>query len=1038
MARVTVGSGPSCDVVLAGAGVSEIHLEVSWAGGFVVHNCGTGRTRLNGAVVPPGATFRIENFRDRFECGDVPLSLGHPALRPLYLRPRSRSPSVAVGPGADGVALLAADADLSAPYLVGSDATASDLVVDHPAVQRVHVRILPGGNPALPSGSAAVFEDTSGGAGVFTPAGERLAPGAWHRMDEYPGVYLGNVVWVPFDAFPFGRRRGASAAKVGRPPQRPAGTVLVEPKSFVPGKPVIVGRTPEADICLPYPQVSARHCRLEAGDDGTIRVTDLGSLNGTTVRGARLRPNQPETLSPGERILVGPFPLRLATPRAGVVALDGGEKDAALVEVEAEGVCFDLPARRGRAPMRLLDRVSFKAMPGDCIAIMGPSGAGKTTLLNVVAGAHTPTEGHLRVNGEDLAALFDALRGYVGYVPQDDILHPELRVEEAVRFSARLRLPPDFTDAEIEERVTATLRDLRLEHKRHDVIGRPESKVLSGGERKRVNIAIELVTEPRLLLLDEPTSGLAADDTAAFVEMMTALAKSSNMTVLMTIHQPAKEDFERFSRVLVLGCGGKLAYFGTPTGSYDFFGAYLENRGQAVGGAGPRDIFTAMTLRERDVLALGTPEGEVRRKAADGWQDDFAVLRGGATVASNGVEPARGPAARAPRPRRVSSPRQLGQLIRRYALVKIRDTTGLRILLLQAPVIALLMTLVFLPQPAGEGGASRGNDALPCLQLMESLETPVVTALVTAGVPTERAKHPELDPAVVAAVDKLDPKGALMPGRIAGLKLSDHKPHLDARFKDRVNDQSRALFLLVIAAIWLGTSNAAREIVDEQAVYQRERRVNLGIANYVVSKLVVLGALCGLQCFVLAAIPWFGLCLSTPFISLYAVLLLAAVSSVAIGLLLSTVVRSTVAALALTPVILIPQVVLGGGVVELTRSDWIPYAAGVMPARWAYELAIYSERSHVDTSAAQPGTTARASTAARANWPETPLLRVHDETVEFQNDFSCAKEHVLSTAHGGMGFSTADRPWVATGMLSLTLLGSLGVVAALLKRRDRR
>jgi ABC-type multidrug transport system ATPase subunit len=127
---------------------------------------------------------------------------------------------------------------------------------------------------------------------------------------------------------------------------------------------------------------------------------------------------------------------------------------------------------------------------------MGPSGAGKTTLLMTLNGYLPPTSGQVRINGEDLYAIYDALRGSIGYVPQDDIVHPELTVFEAVKYSAQFRLPPDYSDDEIDNLVDQTLRDLGLEAVRNLQIGKPEKKVLSGGQRKRVNIALELVTDP--------------------------------------------------------------------------------------------------------------------------------------------------------------------------------------------------------------------------------------------------------------------------------------------------------------------------------------------------------------------------------------------------------------------------------------------------------------------------------------------------------------------------------------------------------------
>src|SRR5436190_6794214 len=230
----------------------------------------------------------------------------------------------------------------------------------------------------------------------------------------------------------------------------------------------------------------------------------------------------------------------------------------------------------------LLDHVSFKALPGDMIALMGPSGAGQTTLLLTLNGYMPPSSGQVRINGEDLYAIYAALRGSIGYVPQDDIVHPELTVWEAVRYSAKFRLPPDYSEDEIERRVQTTLAQLGLENVAHLEIGKPEKKVLSGGQRKRVNIAMELVTDPVIMFLDEPTSGLAADDTTALVDLLAKLARGTGKTIIATIHQPAKDEFEKFNLALVLGTGGIPMFYGpTSRDAYHFFGRFRERLGKA-------------------------------------------------------------------------------------------------------------------------------------------------------------------------------------------------------------------------------------------------------------------------------------------------------------------------------------------------------------------------------------------------------------------------------------------------------------------------
>jgi ABC-type multidrug transport system fused ATPase/permease subunit len=246
-----------------------------------------------------------------------------------------------------------------------------------------------------------------------------------------------------------------------------------------------IGRTPGNDVVVDHPQVSSKHARLyRVGNE--IFLEDCGSSNGTHVRGQRIPPGQRIPVASGEKIFIGPMPLliQVEAEQVAVVVEDAAEwAGRPLYEIEAWDLVVQVPDRDNPGQLKtLLEHVSFKAMPGDLIALMGPSGAGKTTLLMALNGYLPPSAGQVRINGENVYAIYDALRGSIGYVPQDDIVHPELTVYEAVRYSAKFRLPPDYSEAEIDRRVTATLAELGLESVAHLEIGRPERKILSGGQ----------------------------------------------------------------------------------------------------------------------------------------------------------------------------------------------------------------------------------------------------------------------------------------------------------------------------------------------------------------------------------------------------------------------------------------------------------------------------------------------------------------------------------------------------------------------------
>jgi len=708
------------------------------------------------------------------------------------------------------------------------------------------------------------------------------------------------------------------------------------------------GRTPDNDVVLAHPQVSSRHAVLSGGPGG-LTIEDLGSSNGTFVRGSRIPARVRVPVAPGERVYIGPWPVVLAAAGAQPAASPGTPdrwSGQPLFEIEAWGLTQKVPDRDNPGVDKtILDNVSFKALPGDMIALMGPSGAGKTTLLMVLNGYMPPSAGQVRINGEDLYSIYDNLRGVIGYVPQDDIVHPELTVFEAVRYSARFRLPPDTSDDEIDRRVEATLAELGLTAQRNTEIGKPEKKVLSGGQRKRVNIALELVTDPVILFLDEPTSGLAADDTTALIRSLAELTRRTGKTVIMTIHQPAKDEFEMFNLVLLMGTGGIPMFYGpTSPDAYDFFGAYARRYGRGPI-ENPRDLFEVISEREghveRELRASdpGVTRAAVKQRAAGLWRRDF--YESGHPVQARMYTGDRAigqaPSTRGERPRPPSTRGQLRLLLSRYFKVKVRDKVGTAIMLLQAPIIGGLLGMVF-----------------------------------------RLANRPELEWCA-------SPQGGQARSRVT----------------ESAPDHAAAIFFLVVAAVWFGTSNAAREIVSERAIYLRERMVNLKLWTYVASKYVILSLFCVVQCAVLlfavrSILGFHGG--PDVFVAELGILVGTAMSAVALGLLISTVVTSSEAAMALTPIALIPQVLLGGFVVKMSESSSLASLMNAMPARWGFQGVLELERGAI------------GDCARRAVTSDTP-------------------------AQGMMGLAevASSTPLTVLGAMTVVMLLTL---VALLKRRD--
>jgi ABC-type multidrug transport system ATPase subunit/pSer/pThr/pTyr-binding forkhead associated (FHA) protein len=982
---IVVGSAPHADIRLGGPGVAPEHARIVHQGGgtLLLVDLGTGPTFANGGPVAPGSTVPFD-LRTQFAVGQAPIPNAHPSVALMLLEVGKAPP-------------------LAGRVTIGREPAQCHLVLQHPNV----------------SGRHATFDIEP-----FRVTDEHSTSGTWLDRQRLPAgqpvpltphayVAIGPVVLPAALVLQLAQALGAGKAGSAPPPAATglaqqfapaaAASPRPDPAAENAGRPkhktVIgelqlggggisqktIGRTPDNDVNIPHPQVSSHHAVLHS-IGGQLFLEDKSSANGTYVRGQRIPPGQRVPVQSGEKVFIGPMPLLLQVSGQDVAVVVEDHVDWAgrpLYEIEAWDLVCQVPDRDNPSELKtLLDHVSFKALPGDFIALMGPSGAGKTTLLLTLNGYLPPTGGQVRINGEDLYAIYDALRGSIGYVPQDDIVHPELTVWEAVRYSARFRLPPDYSEDEIQRRVDTTLAQLGLEQVAHLQIGRPEKKILSGGQRKRVNIAMELVTDPVIMFLDEPTSGLAADDTAALVSLLHDLAKKTGKTIITTIHQPAKDEFEKFNLALVLGTGGITMFYGSPKDGYEFFGSLLRRQGKSGVVDNPRDMFDMLNQRERPIYEAMRAQNPAahrylaRAQAAKEWNAEFmnpqnpifqkmfggrrAVGTGQSQHGVPGRSPVRG---------------QFGLLFGRYLKVKARDVGGTAIMLLQAPIIGMLLAMVF-------GGQ---KDASPywCLGALQELSRKADT--VSQGT-EDVLKNMAVTP-----------------------------------------DNAGSIFFLVVTAVWFGTSNAAREIVSEVAIYKRERMVNLKLFNYVFSKFLLLSLFCVIQCSILLAIVFFSLGYNgglQAFGVELATLVVVAMNSVATGLLLSTLVSSSEAAMALTPIALIPQVVLGGLMVPMTTNPLLEIPMLLMPARWGFQGVVAQERMAI---------------AADPAWIldlKRPDMTAADQFV-FNGKFHCAEAQLASTDfNGAWGFVDYQKVWLPPAVLGVMMLVTFVAILVILKRRD--
>lgn len=419
---------------------------------------------------------------------------------------------------------------------------------------------------------------------------------------------------------------------------------------------VRIGRGPGNDLDLDDLRVSRRHAELRQRPDGGYEIADLGSHNGTHVNGRRVERAPVEA---GDLVTVGDVLLRL-TERGLERFVDDGA-----VPFRAAGLTVTIGGRR------LLDGVGFSLEPSSLLGIVGPSGAGKSTLLNALTGFRPADEGTVEYGGRDVYAAYEDLRSRMGYVPQADILHLELTVRQALEFAAELRFPPDVAAAERTARVTEVIGELGLTERADVVVGK-----LSGGQRKRVSVGVELLTKPTLLFLDEPTSGLDPGREEDLMRLLRDLARGGRIVVVVT---HSLQSLHLCDRVLFLAPGGRTAYFGPPAEAESYFEG-------ATGTRSPAAVFRELEER-RDV-------DWAKRFAADPIATRY-VERPLARSAAHGHA-----AAARPSPvvaRRGDARRQFGVLVRRYLAVLRSDPRTIVLLALQAPLFGVLFMLLFGP-----------------------------------------------------------------------------------------------------------------------------------------------------------------------------------------------------------------------------------------------------------------------------------------------------------------------------------------------------
>jgi ABC transport system ATP-binding/permease protein len=339
-----------------------------------------------------------------------------------------------------------------------------------------------------------------------------------------------------------------------------------------------------------------------------------------------------------------------------------------------------------------LHYMNFKEESGNLVGIMGASGAGKSTLLNVLNGTYVPTEGSVMINGVDIHNDKEGkLNGLIGHVSQDDLLIEELTVYQNLYYNAKLCFD-NYTEEQIVESVNTVLQNLGLFEKKDMVVGNPLNKKISGGQRKRLNIALELIREPSILFLDEPTSGLSSKDSENIMDLLKELSLKGKL-VFVVIHQPSSDIFKTFDKLMILDTGGFFIYYGDPVDSIIYFKEQMrqadwsESECPTCGNVNPEQVFKIVEANVIDEYGNLT---QTRKIAPEDWYEVYNKKQAEKLSIPEAGED-KLPEISFKIPNKVN---QFRVFVIRDVLSKLTNTQYLAINLLEAPIIAVFLSYI--------------------------------------------------------------------------------------------------------------------------------------------------------------------------------------------------------------------------------------------------------------------------------------------------------------------------------------------------------
>lgn len=523
-----------------------------------------------------------------------------------------------------------------------------------------------------------------------------------------------------------------------------------------------------------------------------------------------------------------------------------------------------------------IDNISLEAERGEMIAIMGPSGSGKSTLLNLMNGNYKPASGEIFVNSLSFDKYYDFIKRYIGYVPQDDLILENLTVFENLYYGARLRFP-DMDKNGAEKLVNSVLKDIDLLEKKNATVGSINKKFLSGGERKRLNIGLELLSDSEIFFIDEPTSGLSSSDAEKITEVLKRIALKGKI-VFVAIHQPSSRIYQNFDKVAVLDKGGKLAYFGDIYAAVEYFriatGFSQVKKEEFYSDVNPEILLNVLEepLKNIDGTSL-----DIRKFSPDEWKERFSIFSQDEIKMKTEIKDD----IVLPDSNKVKHGflSQFRTLFMRNFKNKLRNRSNILITFIEAPLLAFISSFIL-----------RYDNYNDTYTLYSNTQIKIF------------------------------------------------------------------IFVTVIITLFLGVTNSITEIIGDRHILIREKFFDIKNRNYFVAKFTTLSIFAIVQNILYVFISFYILKIKE--MHFHYILFLSTVSlcGIAIGLFISSIKQlSEKAALNIVPLILIPQIILGGSLLkyedmnrQLTnfRKVSIPVIAEIMPSRWAYEGLIVMQDSY--------------------------------------------------------------------------------------------